>query len=439
MFYGLNKFIKDLLPKRLFYRALLIVAVPVIVIQLIITIVFFDSLWIKTNKGMTRALASEIKTFIEVYKNNNYDKDEITNLFSVYQDLNIEFVQDENFEFIRDERWFSPIDRTLRRELKSRFGTDQYWFNTTNYKELIDLRIKFQNGYFKFLIPRDRLTSSSARIFGLWITVPAFILIIISLIFLKNQTRPITALAKAAERFGRGEKVEEFKPSGASEIRQAGLEFDKMRKRILRHLNQRSEMLSGISHDLRTPLTRMKLQTAFIKDKEISNRLVDDINEMEKMLNEYLQFTSSSYIEKDELFNLSELLDDIIKKYNNDNISKTLSERIYLNGRKNLIKRSINNLIDNSLKYGKKVNVDLSKKTTSIFIKIEDDGPGIPEDEYDNVFKPFYKIDKGRAETKSSVGLGLSIASDIIRSHGGNIKLEKSKLKGLGVKIFLPV
>ena len=439
MFYGLNKFIKDLLPKRLFYRALLIVAVPVIVIQLIITIVFFDSLWIKTNKGMTRALVSEIKTFIELYNNDDYDKEEITNLFSVYQDLNIEFVQDENFEFIRDERWFSPIDRTLRRELKSRFGTDQYWFNTTNYKELIDLRIKFQNGYFKFLIPRDRLTSSSARIFGLWITVPAFILIIISLIFLKNQTRPITALAKAAERFGRGEKVEEFKPSGASEIRQAGLEFDKMRKRILRHLNQRSEMLSGISHDLRTPLTRMKLQTAFIKDKEISNRLVDDINEMEKMLNEYLQFTSSSYIEKDELFNLSELLDDIIKKYNNDNISKTLSERIYLNGRKNLIKRSINNLIDNSLKYGKKVNVDLSKKTTSIFIKIEDDGPGIPEDEYDNVFKPFYKIDKGRAETKSSVGLGLSIASDIIRSHGGNIKLEKSKLKGLGVKIFLPV
>ena len=130
---------------------------------------------------------------------------------------------------------------------------------------------------------------------------------------------------------------------------------------------------------------------------------------------------------------------EIIKKYNNDNISKTLSERIYLNGRKNLIKRSINNLIDNSLKYGKKVNVDLSKKTTSIFIKIEDDGPGIPEDEYDNVFKPFYKIDKGRAETKSSVGLGLSIASDIIRSHGGNIKLKKSYMNGLNVKIFLPV
>ncbi len=439
MFYGLSKFVKNLLPKRLFYRALLIVAIPVIVIQLIITIVFFDSLWIKTNKGMTRALASEIKTYIEVYNNDNYDKEEITNLFSVYQDLNIEFIQSEKFNYIFDERWFSPLDRTLRRELKSRFGNEGYWFNTTSYKELIDIRIKYQNGYFKFLIPRDRLTSSSARIFGLWITVPAIIMVIISLIFLKNQTRPITALAKVAERFGRGEEIEEFKPSGAAEIRQAGFEFDRMRKRILRHLNQRSEMLSGISHDLRTPLTRMKLQMAFVKDKDIANKLTEDINEMEKMLNEYLQFTSSSYLEKDELFNLSELIEEIINKYNNQNISKHLPTRIYLNGRKNLIKRCINNLIDNALKYGKNVNVELSKKTTNIFIKIEDDGPGISEKEYENVFKPFYKIDKGRAETKSSVGLGLSIASDIIRSHGGNIKLEKSNLNGLGVKIFLPV
>ena len=439
MFYGLNKFIKNLLPKRLFYRALLIVAVPVIVIQLIITIVFFDSLWIKTNKGMTRALVSEIKTFIEVYNNDDYDKEEITNLYSLYQDLNIEFIKEQEFNFIYDERWFSPLDRTLRRELKSKFSNNKFWFNTTSYKELVDLRIKYQNGFFKFLIPRDRLTSSSARIFGLWITVPAIIMVIISLIFLKNQTRPITALAKAAERFGKGEEIEEFKPSGAAEIRQAGFEFDKMRKRILRHLNQRSEMLSGISHDLRTPLTRMKLQMAFVKDKDIANKLTEDINEMEKMLNEYLQFTSSSYLEKDELFDLSDLIEEIINKYNNENISKDLPVRIYFNGRKNLIRRCINNLIDNALKYGQKVNIELSKKTTNIFINIEDDGPGIPEKEYDNVFKPFYKIDKGRAETKSSVGLGLSIASDIIRSHGGNVKLEKSSLNGLGVRIFLPV
>ncbi len=439
MFYGLNKFFKNILPKRLFYRALLIVAVPVIVLQLSITIVFFDSLWIKTNKGMTRALVNEINTFVEVYNDEIYDKDEIKNLFSVYQDLNIEYVDDETFKYEYNERWFSPIDRTLRRELKSRFGSEGFWFDTLTYKELIDLRIKYQKGYFKFLIPKDRVTSSSARIFALWITVPAIIMVFISLIFLKNQTRPITNLAKAAEKFGKGEEIEEFKPSGAAEIRQAGYEFDKMRKRINRHLKQRSEMLSGISHDLRTPLTRMKLQIAFIKDKDLGNKLSEDINEMEKMLNEYLQFTSSSYLEKNERFNVSNLLDDIIKKYNNENISKSISSEIHINGRKNLINRCINNLIDNAIKYADKVHIELKKNNNNLFINIEDNGPGIPEKEFENVFKPFYKIDKGRAETKSSVGLGLSIASDIIRSHGGNIKLEKSSLNGLGVKIFLPV
>ena len=439
MFYGLNKFVKNLLPKRLFYRALLIVAIPVILIQLTITIVFFDSLWIKTNKGMTRALVGEIQTFIEVYKNDTYEKNDIINIFSIYQDLNIEFVEDEEFNFFFNERWFSPIDRTLRRELKSKFGSEIFWFNTTSYKELVDLRIKYKNGYFKFIVPKDRLTSASARLFGLWITVPAIIVVIISLIFLKNQTRPITALARAAEKFGRGENVDEFKPSGAAEIRQAGYEFDRMRKRIIRHLNQRSEMLSGISHDLRTPLTRMKLQTAFIKDNSLANKLTEDINEMEKMLNEYLQFTSSSFVERDELFDLSELMIEIINKYENKNISKDIPSRVYLNGRKNLIKRCLNNLIENSIKYGNKLNIELSKKKTSLIIKVEDDGPGIPENEYENVFKPFYKIDKGRADSKSSVGLGLSIASDIIRSHGGNIKLDKSSLNGLEVKIFLPV
>ena len=439
MFYGLNKFIKNILPKRLFYRALLIVAVPVIVLQLVITIVFFDSLWIKTNQGMTRALVNEINTFIEVYDDEIYNKDEITNLFSVYQDLNIEYIEGDSFNYNYDERWFSPIDRTLRRELKSTFGSGKFWFSTIAYKELIDVRIQYQNGYFKFLIPKDRVTSSSARIFALWITVPAIIMVLISLIFLKNQTRPITNLAKVAQKFGKGEEIEEFKPSGASEIRQAGYEFDKMRKRIVRHLNQRSEMLSGISHDLRTPLTRMKLQIAFIKDKELANKLAEDINEMEKMLNEYLQFTSSSYSEKDEKFNLTELIKQIVEKYNNNNIETNLSSEVFINGRKNLIQRCINNLIDNAIKYGDHVIVELNKNNNNLFIKIEDNGPGIPEREYENVFKPFYKINKSRADSKSSVGLGLSIASDIVRSHGGNIKLEKSSLNGLGVKIFLPV
>ena len=436
MFSGLSSYIKKLLPKRLFYRALLIVATPIIILQIIISIVFFDSLWIKTNKGMTRALVGEIKFFIDAYENEEYEKDNLIKLFKEHHNFNVKFQTFGDIPETDMERWFSPMDRTLRRELKNKFNN--YWFDTTTYKELIELKIEYLNGYFEFLIPKNRVTNTSARLFALWITFPAFLLITIALIFLKNQTRPIINLAKASEKFGRGEDVEEFRPSGALEIRQAGFEFERMRKRILRHLNQRSEMLSGISHDLRTPLTRMKLQLAFIQDKELANKLSEDINEMEKMLNEYLQFTSSTYLEKDEQFDISEFIDKIIKKYNNNNISLNTSPRIYFNGRKNLIKRCLNNLIDNAIKYGDKVNVTLNKSNNNLFIKIDDNGPGIDEKEYENVFKPFYKIDKGRADSKSSVGLGLSIASDIIRSHGGNIKLEKSDMNGLSVKIFLP-
>ncbi len=439
MFYGLSKYLKKILPKQLFYRSLLIVATPIIIMQITISIVFFDSLWIKTNKGMTRALVNEISTFVEAYNNENYDKEEITNLFSVYQDLNIEFIQDENFNYNFDERWFSPIDRTLRRELKSRFGPKDFWFNTTSYKELIDLRIKYQSGYFKFLVPRDRITSSSARIFALWITLPAILVIFIAILFLKNQTRPITKLAEASEKFGKGEDVEEYRPSGAMEIRKAGLEFDRMRKRILRHLNQRSEMLSGISHDLRTPLTRIKLQLAFIKDKEITTKLSRDVDEMEKMLNEYLQFSRSNFTEKNEEFNLSEMIISTVKKYEDRNILIDQEKEIYFSGRKNLIQRCLNNLLDNAVNFSKKIKIKQQKIKKSILIYIEDDGPGIPSSEYENVFKPFYKIDKSRNQTKSSVGLGLSIASDIIRSHGGNIELGKSEMGGLKIKIVLPV
>ena len=440
MFYGLNKFIKNILPRRLFYRALLIVAVPIIVLQIIITIVFFDSLWIKTNKGMTRALVGEMKTFITAYDNGKYNNNDLSGLFSIYLDLNVEYKNDKLFDKTLKERWFSPIDRTLRRELKSNIGVGKYWFDTTSYKELIHINIKHNEGYFEFFIAKDRVASASARMFALWITLPALLMITIAIIFLKNQTRPIVNLAKAAERFGRGENIDEYRPSGALEIRRAGLEFDKMRKRIMRHLNQRSEMLSGISHDLRTPLTRLKLQLSFIKDEELSKKMSLDINEMEKMLSEYLQFTSSTYLEKDETFDISELIESTINKYDNDNISQEqIIPRIYMNGRKNLIQRSLNNIINNSIKYADKINLGLSKKNNNIIITIDDDGPGISENEYQNVFKPFYKLDKSRGDSKSSVGLGLSITSDIIKSHGGNILLEKSPLNGLRVKIFLPL
>ncbi len=437
MFYGLSRSIKKILPKRLFYRGLLIVAVPIIGLQIIISIVFFDSLWIKTNKGLTRALVGEINTIIDIYNNEDeYNKKKLTDLYNQNFNFSIRFLENKKLPDIKVERWFSPMDRTLRREIKSKIN--EYWFDTTSYKEVVDLRIKFKDGILQIFFPKERIQASSIRIFALWITLPAFLLIAIAIIFLKNQTRPIINLAKASEKFGRGEDVENFSPSGALEIRQAGYEFDKMRKRIIRHLNQRSEMLSGISHDLRTPLTRMKLQLAFIKDNKISKKLSDDITEMEKMLNEYLQFASSYSTERTETFELSELLETTVLKYEKKEIITDIPERVYLNGRKNLIQRCLNNLIDNSIKYSQNILISLKKSDNAITIVIDDDGPGIHKNERENVFKPFYKIDKSRGDSKSSVGLGLSIASDIIRSHGGNIKLETSPQKGLRVKVFLP-
>ena len=438
MFYGLNNFIKKNLPNKLFYRSLLIVATPIILLQIIITVVFFDSLWIKANKGMTRSLVSEILTLHDVYSNPDMgQKQSIIDLYNKNFDFVVSFKQKEELPKLAKERWYSPTDRSLRRELKSAFDTS-FWFDTTNFKELVDLRIKYQNGIMQIYFPKHKITPSSARIFALWITLPGFLLITIAIVFLKNQTRPIVNLAKAAEKFGKGEFVKEFKPSGAREIRQAAYEFNKMRKRILIHLNQRSEMLSGISHDLITPLTRLKLQLALLKQQNLAKKMSDDIEEMERMLNEYLEFSRHQKNEETETITINNLIEDIAKKYEGKPIAVSCESDLKINMRPNAIKRCLANLIDNGLSYGEKVEISIKKTIDHILILVDDNGPGIEEKEYKNVMKPFYRIDKSRGQNKSGVGLGLSIANDIIRSHGGNILLEKSHLNGLRVKISLP-
>ena len=440
MFYGLNNFIKKILPKRLFYRSLIIVATPIILLQIIITIVFFDSLWIKANKGMTRSLVGEVETLLDVYKSQQDPKHRET-VIAIYNknfDFTVTLKDNMLLPEKKKRRWYSPIDRSLRRELKPIFG-NSYWFDTTSFKELVELRIKYKTGFLQIFFPKHKIAPSSARIFALWITLPGFLLITIAIFFLKNQTRPIVNLAKAAEKFGKGEFVKEFRPSGAKEIRQAAYEFDKMRKRISVHLNQRSEMLSGISHDLRTPLTRLKLQLALLKQQDLAKKMGDDIEEMERMLNEYLEFSRNQKNEETETVNINNLITSIIKKYDDKQINVHFEKNLKINARFNSIKRCLINLIDNGLAYGQKVEIITKKTTSNAVIFIDDNGPGISEKEYQNVMKPFYRIDKSRGQNKSGVGLGLSIANDIIRSHGGSISLEKSPLSGLRVKIYLPL
>ena len=438
MLSGLTRFVKIVLPKGLFYRSLIIVAAPIIILQLIVSIVFFDSIWIKANKGMTRSLVSEIKTLVDVY--NQSDKNQINYITSIYKknyDYVINVLEKETLDN-SFERKFSPMDRSLRRELKSTFGSENYWFNTTNYLDVVEVKIRSDDKILQFLFPKEKIATSSVRLFILWLTVPSLILIFIAILFLKNQTKPIVKLAKAAEKFGKGDYVNEFKTSGALEIRKASYEFDRMAKRINRHLNQRSEMLSGISHDLRTPLTRLKLQLAMLSQKEISKKMSNDIDEMEKMLNDYLEFSKTQSNEETVKIDISNLLERIEFNINNKNLTIKKVNQIFLHGRPNSLRRCFENVIINGLNYGEKVVVNINFTSNLLILTFDDNGPGIPQDQRKNVFKPFFRLDKSRSLNKSGVGLGLSIVEDIVNSHGGSIQLNESKLGGLQVKISLP-
>jgi two-component system osmolarity sensor histidine kinase EnvZ len=438
MSYGLNKILKKILPRGLFYRSLIIVATPIIILQLTISIVFFDSIWIKANKGMTKSLVGEIKILLDIHRSNNKNNAEfLTAAYKKNFDFVVNIKKNEKLPETKADRRFSPMDRSLRREMKPAFGND-YWFDTITYIDLVDLRIRSDNEIIQIFFPKSKIAPSSVRIFVLWLTLPSVLLILIALVFLKNQTRPIVNLAKAAERFGKGESIDNLRPSGASEIRKATFEFDRMMKRINRHLTQRSEMLSGISHDLRTPLTRLKLQLAMMDKKETAQKMAENIDEMEKMLSDYLQYAKSQTEEKSVKININKLIGNILKKYDPSKYNFISNNVPVIQGRENLIKRCILNVIENGFAYGNKIFVETKKSINSIIVTIEDNGPGIPKNEYPNVFRPFYRIDKSRGLNKSGIGLGLSVAQDITKSHGGNISLSESRYKGLLVKISLP-
>ena len=437
MFFGLNKILKYLLPKRLFYRALIIVAAPTIILQLIIAVVFYDSIWIKVNKNITKSLVTQLKTIQEVYTNDKKNLDFFTDSYK--NNFNFEIgISQEVFPNESGERKFSPMDRSLRRELKSTFGNNNYWFSTSKFKNAVEIKIKSNKDVIEFLVPKEMVSASSVRLFVLWTTLPSILLIVIALIFLKNQTKPLVRLAKAAERFGKGDYVNNFRSSGSLEIRKASFEFDRMAKRINRHLNQRAEMLSGISHDLRTPLTRLKLQLAMLNQKDLSKEMSKDIDEMEKMLNDYLQFAKNQAQENTSKIDLTLLFNSIKNQFASEKLTIYSKEKIELEVRPSALKRSFVNIIQNGLTYGNNVIVNIQKGNNRALITIEDDGPGIPEDQYKNVFKPFFRLDKSRSLNQSGVGLGLAIVEDIINAHGGAIQLGKSKDGGLQVRVTLP-
>jgi len=432
--------IKKFLPKTIFFRYLLIIIAPILLLQIILTIVFFDSLWIKTNKGLTKSVAAEINAIIEVYNDKTANKnfEFVKNLFelSLIQEINI--LKDQSLPFYDSTFAYSLYDQLMDEELAKEIEFP-YWYNTRANKDYVDIRIQINKNVLQFIVHKSRVRNSSARIFILWITIPSILLLMISILFLRNQVRPFSILADSAEKFGKGQYVPELKPSGAVEVRKAIIEFEKMKRRILRHISQRTAMLSGISHDLKTPLTRLKLQIEIMNKNHSLDKIKDDVIEMEKMIAEYLDYSSSQEVGASSKFDLSNLMTEIVHKFNNKNITLKCPDKIYLTGKKQLVKRCVYNLIDNAIKYAGNANVIVKKGTNDISIIVEDDGPGVPDHEKDRILRPFYKLDKSRTMVDGSVGLGLSIVQDIINSHGGKIKInDNSKNKGLKVILSFP-
>ena len=429
--------LKHLLPRTIFFRYLLIIIAPVLLLQIILTIVFFDSLWIKTNKGLARTLAGQINSLVEVYSNPKTNKDFnfVKNIFENKLISKIYVLENYKLPSLKKPKIYNLYDQLLDEQLASQINAP-FWYDTKNSNDFVDIRVSTNKTILQFIVEKSRIRNSSARIFILWITIPSILLLLISILFLRNQIKPFTSLADSAEKFGKGQYVPELKPSGAVEVRKVIIEFEKMKRRILRHISQRTAMLSGISHDLKTPLTRLKLQIEILNKNHTLDKVKSDVLEMEKMIAEYLDFSSSQETGNTIQFDLSNLMTEIKQKYNNNKITFKCNEKILMLGRKHLIKRCLYNLIDNSIKYAGNADIVVKRNNSTIEISIEDDGPGVPENERERVMRPFYRIDKSRQMADGSVGLGLSIVQDIVNSHGGTIKLTDNP-KGKGLRVIL--
>ena len=301
--------------------------------------------------------------------------------------------------------------------------------------------MQLAEGVLEIVAPRKRLFSSTTHIFIAWMVGASLILLSIAIYFLRGQIRPIRRLAQAAESFGKGMQVVNFKPEGAKEIRQAAHAFLQMRERIQRQITQRTEMLAGVSHDLRTPLTRMKLQLAMLPENDYAAGLRGDVSDMEKMVDGYLAFARGEGSEVPVPMPLQKVLEEVVEDARRNGADVTLENtmRAQITVRQHAIKRALTNLVDNAARHSNEVYVSAARKDEIIEITVDDDGPGIPKSQRESVFKPFFRIDPSRNADTGGVGLGLTIARDVVRNHGGDLLLQESPFGGLRALVRLPV
>jgi len=428
---------KKIIPSSLLGRSLIIVFAPILILVVLTTFIFYQTSWSIISKRLAQSVVADINVIVKLIDQNL--KPEAIQIAK--QDFKMDVIYKKDTDL--NPLSFPPQRGILPRRLQQSLEELErpFFYDLSNLEKGAAIAIQLNNDLLIISVHKDRLYNESAFVFLLWMFFASLILLLLSYLFMKGQIRPLKRLAIIAETFGRGLDAPELKGSGSLEIRQTTNAFNQMRTRIKRFLKQRTDMLAGVSHDLRTPLTRMKLQLSLMKDDDAKKELEYDIKEMTAMLNSYVSFVRGETPETIENIQLNNLIKNICQNLDREKyeITETYSRKIDTSGRPLQIKRAIQNILDNARRYASKIQIDVSANNDECFISISDNGPGIPEKNYEDVFKPFFTLDPSRNKMKGESGLGMTISRDIIRSHGGDIKLSPSSIGGLKTVINLPI
>lgn len=432
-------------PQTLFFRTMLLIFIPLILVQVVSVVAFFNGNWEKVGRRLSDNLSNNVAFAVETISKNEYMLPEITDLYKQNYGIKVELITgDEQLKVKANTHYdkeYKIVTGFLEKSLHRKFPNSITSVYLANDKDDVIILIEAPEGLYRFTTSTKSIFSTSIFGFVAWMVGTSLLLFVVATLFLRIQVRSIATLAQVAEDFGKGINTP-FKPYGSSEVRKAGIAFIKMKERIQKQISERTQMLAGVSHDLRTPLTRMRLQLAMLPESPDNKEFIDDIGEMEKMLDGYLAFVSGEEGEKNTFIDMNELILSIINKFRNTKamIRYSTNDQVSaIQGREQALKRAITNIISNAFTYGKNIAVALESNNNKMEITVDDDGPGIPADKREDVFKAFYRLDESRNKETGGVGLGLSIARDIITSHGGKIELSDSELGGLRVLISIPL
>jgi two-component system osmolarity sensor histidine kinase EnvZ len=435
--------LKRFLPKSLFGRWLLMLVTPVVLLQIVATTVFYQAHWDSVSRRLALGVAGEVALLIDsrTLIPDAALQDRLLYLADRHMQLTIEFHPGRQLPpDVPRVRFYSILDNMLSQALRERVSSG-FDIDTRRGDGIIEIQVQLPDGVLVARTQEKRLFSATTYTFLIWMVLTSVILVGIAILFLRNQVRPIRQLAEAADAFGKGRDVADFRPAGAAEVRRAAAAFIAMQRRIQRQISQRTEMLAGVSHDLRTPLTRMRLELELLGDEDRTRDLKRDIADMEKMIDGYLAFARGQEREAAADTDLSSLLGQVASDARRQGGDVTLrpTGRIELPLRANAVKRALTNLVENALRHAGRVEIGATLAPGAVEIAVDDDGPGIPPDQREEVFRPFFRVDRSRNPATGGVGLGLTIARDVVRGHGGDITLLTSPLGGLRALVRLPV